>query len=673
MPEEQPKKQTQLESLLDLIANPDAFESDVSKAIYELKMLRDARAVVPLKELSVRRQSLYRQAREAMASIRDAWLVSRYNRIRGMPIHLLNPVDRIVRKLRNFWGRVRPGKVRELGQTGDERALPYLLLLAVYGAPEVRAAAVFGLNLLKHKDAVPVLVSALSDESSEVAAVAEMALVKMGDEAVEPLIKVVSTSRGVSCIRAINMLGEIRNERAIPCLIRCLKGGNKFIADAAVRALSKMWSGAVEPLLHLLISTNHDVRLNAAKALAAHMDVRAIPYMIDCLNDQGPGVEEIKEIARKVLLDFEEKSFEPLMAALTSEDVIMRREVLEVVKWYKDDGFREQLLKMAGDPDQIVRQKVIEALAMCGGRETTETLIRALSDPEPGVRRAAASGFKGEPPGEAFDALVRGLEDEDKAVRADCVEALSRLKDTRAAKPLALLLWDPDPEVRVKTVKALNHIIHRDTIEWIAGRTAAGEFTIESLEALAAAGDSRAIPLIINEFKWERMSDLRMRKAVNAVIVQNRQRRSPQYCMKCFCWSRKFRGYNEYHPDTFSWRSKIYYACRICHGNFPLEPGIKQVKLVLDLNMQELTQKEGAVLRINGLKTDNLCEIDELHVLNAPDADVERWVMKFKNDSDEERLKRLSQIIVYLSNRCELSQSKVNLLRDNFKVKMFNP
>lgn len=600
-----------LQSLLDILAEDKRDEKEVHQAIIQLIKLGDARAVLPLKELSMRRNRFRWDAEMAMDAIRDHWLEAKRKAIKKKSRKRLNLVERIVRKLYTWWGRVRLAKVEALGRCADENALPYLILLAIYGKPRVRRAALEGLGRLRHGDVIPVLINALSDGVYDVGAVAGRALVGMGPDAVEPLIRALTSSGGVARLHAVKVLGEIKDERAIPYLIDCLKDGDTFLGS-------------------------------------------------------------IKEQARDALLNFNEKAMEPLLEALTGGDPLLRPRIIEIAKYYLDVRFHKHILEMVNDPDPAVRKRAIEAVVLHDGPEVPGILIEALSDIREDIRQAASRYLRLKPPKEALDALIAGLKDKSEIIRSDCVDALGRLGDKRAAKPLMELIWDPVRKVREKTVVALDKIKEWAIADTLAQRATQPNVTIECLEAMAVYGDTRAIPLLKQKVLESRDFDfqLRVEIVINRIINQHGFTSGRRYCKKCFCWSRAYEGYTS-KDDLFA-KPKRYHACRLCHGNFLLDPDIKRVKLILDRNMEGLTKKEGPVLRINGLIMDRLCEIDELHVLNVEDADVERWVMKLKNDGDEVRRIRLGQIQVFLVNEYALSQSKVNLLRDNFEVTMFN-
>jgi HEAT repeat protein len=89
---------------------------------------------------------------------------------------------------------------------------------------DVRAAAALALCHHPHEDAIPALIKTLADEDSITAGLAATALVKIGKPATESLIEVFAgakTNIRARCV-ALRALGEIRDHRAIPVLMKAM-------------------------------------------------------------------------------------------------------------------------------------------------------------------------------------------------------------------------------------------------------------------------------------------------------------------------------------------------------------------------------------------------------------------------------------------------------------------
>lgn len=89
-------------------------------------------------------------------------------------------------------------------------------------SPEVRAAAALALCAHPGVEALEALVKTLGDTDPLTAGLAGNALVKIGAPAVESLLQVMKEAENNIRILALRALGEIRDHRAIPAMMKCL-------------------------------------------------------------------------------------------------------------------------------------------------------------------------------------------------------------------------------------------------------------------------------------------------------------------------------------------------------------------------------------------------------------------------------------------------------------------
>ncbi len=111
--------------------------------------------------------------------------------------------------------------VRALAASRFSRAANFIPHLSD-SAPDVRAAA--ALALCDHADeaAIPALIKTLADEDAITAGLAVTALTKIGKPAVQSLIEAATNARTGTRILALRALGEIRDHRAIPILMKSM-------------------------------------------------------------------------------------------------------------------------------------------------------------------------------------------------------------------------------------------------------------------------------------------------------------------------------------------------------------------------------------------------------------------------------------------------------------------
>ena len=130
-------------------------------------------------------------------------------------------------------------------------------------------------------------------------------LIKRGIEVVEPLIKALNNNNG--CVKGYiaGILGEIQDIRAIEPLIEALKKAPVFTQREINFALIKMGIEVVEPLIKALKSNDECIRENVVWILGEIQDIRAIEPLIEALKRETDlNVKKDIEWALKRLKNF---------------------------------------------------------------------------------------------------------------------------------------------------------------------------------------------------------------------------------------------------------------------------------------------------------------------------------------------------------------------------------
>lgn len=97
-----------------------------------------------------------------------------------------------------------------------------LIPLLSDSAPEVRSAAALAICAHPDESAVPALIKALADEDSLTAGLAGNALAKIGSPSVPSLLEVMQEAPINIRIISLRALSEIRDQRAIPVMMKCM-------------------------------------------------------------------------------------------------------------------------------------------------------------------------------------------------------------------------------------------------------------------------------------------------------------------------------------------------------------------------------------------------------------------------------------------------------------------
>lgn len=158
-----------------------------------------------------------------------------------------------------------------------------------------RYVAAWALGELGDAAAVGPLVRALTGESGEVAKAVVRALVRLGPEAVEPLLGVVPTLGPEGRGYGVRALGELRDPRALPVLLSVLADPDDAAGRAdAAWALGRLGDPrAGEALVPVLGDPQWRTRLEASRALGL-LEVREAEGALERLrrDDPHPAVRE---------------------------------------------------------------------------------------------------------------------------------------------------------------------------------------------------------------------------------------------------------------------------------------------------------------------------------------------------------------------------------------------
>lgn len=107
-------------------------------------------------------------------------------------------------------------------------------------ATDVRQCAALGLSFKPDESATEPLVHALSDEDTLVGNLAIKALVKIGKVAVPALIETVKSGSQCSRILALRALVEIRDHRAIPVMMQVMNEDSALLQHWAKEGLERL-------------------------------------------------------------------------------------------------------------------------------------------------------------------------------------------------------------------------------------------------------------------------------------------------------------------------------------------------------------------------------------------------------------------------------------------------
>ncbi len=160
-----------------------------------------------------------------------------------------------------------------------------------------------------------------------------------------------------------------------------------------------------------------------------------------------------------------ERAVQPLIAALTDEDLGVRCAVIEALARIRDEGTTEPLIGLLTDENEEVRCAAIRALGWMGDAQAVQPL-RAVLGQHPYVVANALSRFGAA----AIELLVSALGEANPDVRRAAAWALGKIGDLTAVQPLVAMLRHEDRETAFSAAEALREMVILNVKPFIEAR-----------------------------------------------------------------------------------------------------------------------------------------------------------------------------------------------------------
>jgi HEAT repeat protein len=195
-------------------------------------------------------------------------------------------------------------------------------------------------------------------------------------------------------------------------------------------------------LIAQLSSPDPRVRTRAACALRGKADAAAgaLDALVAMLPDGAPVEQSVcernwgrwndkltttpGEQAASALVAVGKRAFKPLLAALTHESWIARRNAAWALGALDDAAAAPGLVKALADAEGPVREQAAWALGALDEPSAVEPLLRVLKDPDADVRQQAAWALGAIGDSRALDGLMSALKDSNAGVRRQAAWAL---------------------------------------------------------------------------------------------------------------------------------------------------------------------------------------------------------------------------------------------------------
>jgi len=404
-------------------------------------------------------------------------------------------------------------------------------------------------------DAIPVLISGLTDDMRNVREAAIVALDRIAETAPETMDRAMSALTGTPAAEAVASSLEASDISLARAAVRVLRGigdvryalnlltlfENEQLRDEAAAALIAMgkpaacsllgkWPAAddrkriclaylfgevccVEAFDSLCAGLNDgdsDLQLVSAQALGKLGDAAAIEPLATALCASG---DEVREVAMQALCRLADTHPQAVMARLrpllTADDAELRMHVVTIFGQMTGHEVDGPLAFAMKDESPLVRRSAVRACELRSGETRLSTLMLALTDEDTEVRRLAAESLGSTGNRQAVPPLELALQDEDIWVRAAAVRSLGRLGGDEVFGPISRALHDPVGLVAIAALEALSGL---DAVRACPAmvqslRHADEEVVNVALNLLTASGQrdwvSAATESLLNHRHWE--------------------------------------------------------------------------------------------------------------------------------------------------------------------------
>lgn len=410
--------------------------------------------------------------------------------------------------------------VQLLAHLGDQAAIPALLKAWPTAAPELRAAIIDALGLLRAVTAVPLLFEYLQQTTdlAERRRVA-LALAAIGPSALPFLLLKLRDPSSVLRRIAAGILAYMADKSALFDLVVGLRDPSADVRAMCAAALGRIghpWS--VRYLGRLLDDdaqpawTPHSVGEIALRALEKIPSEEAMSFIKRWLerrpksSSSQDALARLKGITGQKLPNLDVDLDETLPATNELPQVSYRPIPPGVDDPQRDEGLAGLLARLSqGDSHQ--RQQAAQDLTLYAkarqGRigNDLDVLLNALAHGDPFSRWAIVEALAWLRDPRSLPHLLNALADPAWTVRVVVIHALGELGDSRAVSSLlAVLQQDRHTLVREACIEVLGRLKHADALEPLIALLKAeyedGDHVLQwtLIQALGELGDVRAIP-----------------------------------------------------------------------------------------------------------------------------------------------------------------------------------
>lgn len=393
--------------------------------------------------------------------------------------------------------------------------------------PSVRAEVTRALGNLSVASAAPALLRMIAtDHSEEVREAAVDALGKLGSKDVRVLPVLIETLTGQDRrypdlrYKAALALGELRDERAVPALIKGLQTDEHWdVREAAAKALGQIGTlAAIRILVPALKDQSPEVRGQAVQSLGAAIGrYSAVPALLTALKTETDAEVQTK-IVGVLRMSYDPRAIPACIAAMKHRDAKVRSAAVIALESFQSAQVDVPALVAAlpalvaalKDTDPDVRKAATSAFSTFRDVRAVPSLIAILTKSIPedsgaaaAIRVRATQALSGTGDARVVPAVIPHLKDRRAEVRVKAAEVLGEIGDVRAVPALTAAMNDSDAVVRAVTAHALGGLEDARAVSALIAALKDSDSRVRrsAAWALGEINDARAVPALIEALR----------------------------------------------------------------------------------------------------------------------------------------------------------------------------
>ena len=376
------------------------------------------------------------------------------------------------------------------------------------------------------------LLRSLEDDRPEVVEKGLKGLKKLGEKAVDALIKELRGRKRKTKGMIAELLGEIKDKRAVDVLISCLSDMDTEVRINAARSLCEIGDEKAIPFIinKALVDKDKRVRTFTGDRLKK-MGLVIAPALMKILEDNKSSIE-LKEISVRVLGEIKaEKAIKILTGIMLEGKGKLRELAASSLGDIGSPKAVDALIKVLDEAKELSGwQRGFNATVSLGkikDSRALDHLIKILHDETylPQLQGAAAEAIGNIGNKKVIDELIKALEN--KKIQREVIKAIGELKSPRGVESLLEMLRSENTSTPMKglLIESLGTIGDYSASEDIMKLLAKDKLKIKAIIALGNIREEKAIPQL-EEILFDPKSNRKLRKACISSLINMKKRKS---------------------------------------------------------------------------------------------------------------------------------------------------